>query len=114
VAALGELPWWCHGRSSSAKPISRYGALSWTGFLPTGVVRFGELTWGSSVDVVLRSRVRGSEAQALILGDGGGELQGAAHNKAGQNGCGASCRSPTLGCWSLTSFSRGAAMERTT
>jgi hypothetical protein len=28
------------------KPISRYGALSWMGFLPTGVVRFGELTWG--------------------------------------------------------------------
>jgi hypothetical protein len=43
---LGELPWRRHGRSSSAKPISRYGALSWTGFLPTGAVRFGELTWG--------------------------------------------------------------------
>jgi hypothetical protein len=46
VAALGELPWRRHGRSSSAKPISRYGALSWTGFLPTGAVRFGKLTWG--------------------------------------------------------------------
>jgi hypothetical protein len=46
VAALGDLPWRRHGRSSSAKPISRYGALSWMGFLPTGAVRFGELIWG--------------------------------------------------------------------
>jgi hypothetical protein len=117
VAALGELPWRRHGRSLSAKPISRYGALSWTGFLPTGVVRFGELTWrggGSSADVVLRSRVHGSEAQALIFGDGGRELQGAAHSEAGQNGCNASCRSSTSGCWSLRSFSRDAAMERAT
>jgi hypothetical protein len=28
------------------KPISRYGAPSWTGFRPTGVVRLGELTRG--------------------------------------------------------------------
>jgi hypothetical protein len=46
VAALAELPWRHHGRSSSVKPISRYGALSWTGFLPIGAVRFGELAWG--------------------------------------------------------------------
>jgi hypothetical protein len=46
VAALSEPPWRRHGRSSSAKPISRYGAPSWTGFLPTGVVGLGELTRG--------------------------------------------------------------------
>jgi hypothetical protein len=69
---------------------------------------------GSSADVVLRSRVHGSEAQALIFGDGGRELQGAAHSEAGQNGCNASCRSSTSGCWSLRSFSRDAAMERAT
>jgi hypothetical protein len=28
------------------KPVPRYGALSWTGFLPTGTVRLGELTRG--------------------------------------------------------------------
>jgi hypothetical protein len=74
----------------------------------------GNSPGGSSADVVLRRRVSGSEAQALIFSDGGGELQGAAHNEAGQNGCGASCRSPTSGCWSLRSFSRGVAMERAT
>jgi hypothetical protein len=46
VAALGELPWRRHGRSSSAKPSPRYGAPSWTGFLPTGAVGLGELTRG--------------------------------------------------------------------
>jgi hypothetical protein len=60
------------------------------------------------------SRACGSEAQALTFGDGGRELQGAAHNEAGQNECGASFRSPTSGCWSLRSFSRGAAMKRAT
>jgi hypothetical protein len=69
---------------------------------------------GSSADGELQSRACGSEAQALIFGDGGGELQGAAHNEAGQNGCGASCRAPTSVCWSLRSFSRGAAMKRAT
>jgi hypothetical protein len=69
---------------------------------------------GSLAGGELWSRACGSEAQALILGYGGGELQGAAHNEAGQNGCGGSCRAPTLGCWSLRSFSRGAVMKRAT
>jgi hypothetical protein len=36
----------------------------------------GNSPGGSSADVVLRRRVSGSEAQALIFSDGGGELQG--------------------------------------
>jgi hypothetical protein len=82
------------------------------GFFLQGRWSLGNSPGGSSADVVHRSRVRGSEARALIFGDGGGKHQGAAHNEAGQNGCGVSCRSPTLGCWSLRSFSHGAAMER--
>jgi hypothetical protein len=57
---------------------------------------------------------RSEAGRALTFGNGGRELQGAAHNEAWQNGCGASCRSPTSGCWSLRSFSRGAAMKRAT
>jgi hypothetical protein len=45
----------------------------------------------------LRSRMHDGEAQALTFDDGGGELQGTAHDKVGQNGCGAGCRSPTSG-----------------
>jgi hypothetical protein len=44
VAALGELPWRRHGRSSSAKPSPRYGTPSLMGFLPTWAVGLGELT----------------------------------------------------------------------
>jgi hypothetical protein len=44
-----------------------------------------------------QSRMRSSEAQASTFGDGGKELQGTAHDKVGQNGCGAGCRSPMSG-----------------
>jgi hypothetical protein len=38
--------------------------------------------------------MRGGEAQALTFGNGGGELQGIAHDKVRQNSCGAGYRSP--------------------
>jgi hypothetical protein len=52
---------------------------------------------GSLASGELWSRTCGGEAQASSFGDGGGELQGMAYDKVGQNGCGAGCRSPTLG-----------------
>jgi hypothetical protein len=79
-----------------------------------GSEAWGTHQGGSSAGGELRSRACGNEAQVLIFGDGGGELQGAAYNEARPNGCGASCRAPTSGCWSLRSFSRGAAMKRAT
>jgi hypothetical protein len=36
-------------------------------------------------------------AQASAFGNGMGKLQGMAHEKVGQNGCGAGCRTPTSG-----------------
>jgi hypothetical protein len=84
------------------------------GFFLLGRWGWGNSPGGSSAGGELRSRACGSEAQALIFGDGGGELQGAAHNEAGQNRCGASCRAPMSGCWSLRSFSRGTVMKRAT
>jgi hypothetical protein len=41
--------------------------------------------------------MRGGEAQALTFGDGGGELQGTAHDEVGQNGRDEGCRSRTSG-----------------
>jgi hypothetical protein len=84
------------------------------GFFQQGRWGLGNSRGGSSAGGELRSRACGREAQALTFGDGGRELQGAAHNEARQNGCGASCRSPMSGCWSMRSFSRGAAMKRAT
>jgi hypothetical protein len=52
---------------------------------------------GSSVDGELRSKTRGSEAQASTFDDGGSELQGRAHDEVGQNGHGEVHRSPMLG-----------------
>jgi hypothetical protein len=39
------------------------------------------------------------------------KLQGMAHDKVGQNGCGIGWRTPTLGWWSSRSVARGAAMK---
>jgi hypothetical protein len=39
--------------------------------------------------------MRRGEAQALTFGDGGGELQGTAHDEVGKNGCDEGCRSRT-------------------
>jgi hypothetical protein len=99
-----------HRRSLSHATVRHLG---W-GFFLQGRWGLGNSPGGSSAGGELRSRACGSEAQALTFGDSGRELQGAAHNEAGQNGCGASCRSPTSGCWSLRSFSRGAVMKRST
>jgi hypothetical protein len=44
---------------------------------------------GSLAGRELQSKTCGGEAQALTFNDGGGEFQGIAHDKVGQNGCGA-------------------------
>jgi hypothetical protein len=99
-----------HRRSLAHATVHHLG---W-GFFLQGRWGLGNSLGGSSAGGELWSRACGSEAQALTFGDGGRELQGAAHNEAGQNGCGASSRAPTSGCWSLRSFSRGAVMKRAT
>jgi hypothetical protein len=52
---------------------------------------------GSLAGGELQSKTRGDEAQASTFSDGGGELQGKAHDKVVENGCSAGCRSPTSG-----------------
>jgi hypothetical protein len=49
---------------------------------------------GSSSNGGLRSRTCDGKVQASIFGDGGGTLQGSAHDKVEQNGCGAGCKTP--------------------
>jgi hypothetical protein len=56
---------------------------------------------GSSTGGGLQSRTYGSKVQASTFGDSGGMLQGLAHDKVGPNGCGAECRTPASGRWSL-------------
>jgi hypothetical protein len=51
----------------------------------------------SSIGGELWSRTRGGKAQASTFGDGGRKLEGTAHDKVGQNGCDAGCRTPTSG-----------------
>jgi hypothetical protein len=97
-----------HRRSLSHATVHHLGR----GFFLQGQWGLGNSPGGSSAGRELRSKACGSEAEALTFDDGSRELQGAAHNEARQNGCGASCRSPTSSCWSLRSFSRGAAMKR--
>jgi hypothetical protein len=70
--------------------------LGW-GFFLRGWRGARNSTRGSLAGGELWSRTRGGEAQALTFSDGGWELQGIAHDKVGQNECGAGCRSPTLG-----------------
>jgi hypothetical protein len=110
VSSHGGAMGGAHRRSLAHATVHHLG---W-GFFLQGRWGLANSPVGSSAGGELRSRACGSEAQALIFGDGGGELQGAAHNEVGQNGCGASCRAPTSGCWSLRTFSRGEAMKRAT
>jgi hypothetical protein len=51
----------------------------------------------SSTGGGLRSRTRGGKVQASTFNDGGGKLQGMAHDKVGQNGCDPICRTLVLG-----------------
>jgi hypothetical protein len=68
------------------KPMPRYSAPSRTGFLPTGVVGLGNSPVGSSAGVVLRSRVCGSEAQALIFETVVGSFKGQLTTRPGKMG----------------------------
>jgi hypothetical protein len=53
--------------------------------LPMELVECKELTRGSSTSGGLRSMMRGSKVQGSTFSDGGGMLQGSAHDKVGQN-----------------------------
>jgi hypothetical protein len=66
---------------------------------------------GSSTGGGLQSRTCGGKVQASTFSDGGGMLQGSAHDKVGRNGCGAERRTPTSGWWSSRSIARGVAMK---
>jgi hypothetical protein len=60
----------------------------------------------------LRRRTCGCKVQVSTFDDGGGTLQGSAHDKVGANGCGAEHRTPASGRWSLRSITRGVVMKR--
>jgi hypothetical protein len=66
---------------------------------------------GSSTSGGLWSRTRGGKGQASNFGDSEGKLQGMAHDKVGQNGCGAGCRTLASGRWSSRSIACGVAMK---
>jgi hypothetical protein len=66
---------------------------------------------GSSTDRGLRSRTCGGKVQASTFGDGGGTLQGSAHDKVGPNGCSVECRTPASGRWSSSSIAHGVVMN---
>jgi hypothetical protein len=51
----------------------------------------------SSTGGGLQSRMRGGKVQASTFDNGGGTLQGMAHDKVGQNRCGTGCRTPSSG-----------------
>jgi hypothetical protein len=94
--------WRWHGAADAARAHQSsappgYGAPFSVGFLPTKSAGCEELTKGSSTGGELRSKMRGGNVQASTFGDGGGKLQGTAHNKASQNGCSAGCRTPSSG-----------------
>jgi hypothetical protein len=66
---------------------------------------------GSSIGGGLWSRTCGSKVRASTFDDGGGTLQGLAHDKVGPKGCGAECRTPASGGWSSSSVARDVAMK---
>jgi hypothetical protein len=66
---------------------------------------------GSSTDRGLRSRTCGGKVQASTFGDGGGTLQGSAHDKVGPNGFSVECRTPASGRWSSRSIAHGVVMK---
>jgi hypothetical protein len=66
---------------------------------------------GSSKNRGLRSRTCGGKVQASTFSDGGGMLQGLAHDKVGSNGGGIERRTPASGRWSSRSVVRDVAMK---
>jgi hypothetical protein len=97
---------WCGRRGSAMAGAARahrssalhgYGAPFFVVFLPMEPAGCEELTmgvfnWWGAPDQDVWGR-----AQASAFGNGTGKLQGMAHEKVGQNGCGAGCRTPTSG-----------------
>jgi hypothetical protein len=65
----------------------------------------------SSTDRGLQSRMCGSKVQTSTFGNGGGMLQGSAHDKVGPNGCGTKRRTPASGRWSSGSVAHGVVMK---
>jgi hypothetical protein len=66
---------------------------------------------GSSTGGGLQRGRCGSKVQASTFDDGGGTLQGSAHDKVGPNGCGMERRTLALGRWSSRSIICGMATK---
>jgi hypothetical protein len=66
---------------------------------------------GSSTGGRLWSRMCGGKVHASTFSDGGGALQGSAHDKVEPNGCGVECRTPASGWWSSRSVAHGVVMK---
>jgi hypothetical protein len=86
-------------RAHWSSALHGYGAPFLVVSLPMKPVDCEELTKGVFYwrGGGLRSRTRGSKVHASTFGDGGGKLQGMAHDKVGQNGCGVECRTLASG-----------------
>jgi hypothetical protein len=94
--------WRQHGAAGAAgahrsSVLHGFGALFSVVSLPTELVECEELTKGSSTGGGLQSRTCSGKVQASTFGDGGGMLQGPAHDKVGQNRCVTECRTPGSG-----------------
>jgi hypothetical protein len=104
---------WCgrRGRSSPELRVTRLRCSVFVGFSSYGTSGCKELTKGVFFRWGLRSRTCGNKVQASTFGNGGGTLQGSAHDKVGPNGCGVERRTPASGRWSSRSIARGMAMK---
>jgi hypothetical protein len=84
-------------RAHQSFMLHGYGAPFSMVSLPTKPMGCEEHTKESSTGEGVWSRMCGGKVQASIFGDGGGTLQGSAHDKAGQNGWAVGCRTPASG-----------------
>jgi hypothetical protein len=88
------------GAMAGAAGVPRYTAMvlcfRWFLFLRNRWSVRNSPRW-SSTGVGHRSRTCGGKVQGSAFGNGGGTLQGPAHDKVGPNGCGVECRTPASG-----------------
>jgi hypothetical protein len=115
--------WWRHGAAGAAVPwlarLELTGAphymdmvlcFHWFLFLRNWWGARNSPRW-SSTGGGLWSRTCNGKVQASSFGDGGGMLQGPAHDKVGPNGCSAERRTIASSRWSSRSVARGVATK---
>jgi hypothetical protein len=108
---LGASGAWRHGRSGRSSALHGYGAPLSVFSLSMEPVECEDLSKGFLYRRGLQSRTCGGKVQASTFSDGGGTLQGSAHDKVRPNGCGTEHRTPASDRWSSRSIARGMAMK---